>query len=125
MGITISRAAKMYDVRIRARFPNRDVSFWGQPTQIEIGPPPVLTRTGGVLKWTAVNAETECELWIDYGGGDAAAKGRIIHQTLFGTEFQLPTALPRGRYTAWVRALRSETGDLYRGRWSTAFVDSG
>ncbi|MCA9064577.1 MAG: hypothetical protein KDA96_16010 [Planctomycetaceae bacterium] len=110
-----------YDLWVRAHFANGDASLWGQPTRIEIGTPPVLSVDNGILNWSVVNGATQFELWIDYGGGALAAKARVIHYTtLTNSRFVLPSTLPRGNYTAWVRALRSETGDTYRSRWSQA-----
>ncbi|MCA9058703.1 MAG: flagellar hook-basal body complex protein [Planctomycetaceae bacterium] len=115
-------AAGTYDVWNRAHFADGDLSYWGEPIHLEIGTGPRLTLAAQLLTWEAVNGATEYELWIDYNGGEEAARIRLIHLTQYGTNFRLLASLPGGRYTAWVRALRRETGDLYRSRWSTPLV---
>jgi ELWxxDGT repeat protein len=108
-----------YRFWVRANFGSLNSSLWGEGQRIEIGPAPVLSFLNAAFSWTAGQSATHYELWIDYKGGESTARTRILNERLLtSTSFSLPSQLPKGRYQAWVRALRAEAGDVYRGRWS-------
>ncbi|MCA9063305.1 MAG: hypothetical protein KDA96_09610 [Planctomycetaceae bacterium] len=108
-------------VWIRATFADGIFSFWGPGQVIGIGPSPVMTAVNRRLSWNPVTAATHYELWVDYLGGTASARQRILHDAFMtATSLTVPGNLPQGQYRAWVRAIRAESGDLYRGFWSAA-----
>ncbi|MBL8817320.1 MAG: hypothetical protein JNL58_14940, partial [Planctomyces sp.] len=108
-----------YRVWIRATFSDGTRSLWGTGQVIDIGTAPILSYASRQLQWQPIADATHYEIWIDYTGGQGPAKNRIILQTVYSpTSYKLPSHLPPGRYSAWVRAIRSEAGEQYRGLWS-------
>ncbi len=108
-----------YQIQVRAIWADGSRSALSAMQQLIIGPAPTVTFVNGVLKWNSINAATHYELWVNYLG--TPAKQRIIYQTkILQTSYTLASSLPKGRYQAWVRAARAESGDVYTGIWSVA-----
>jgi len=110
-----------FTVWVRAHFADGSASAWGAGQGMTIGEPVRLSHEGSQLTWLPIVNATHYELWIDYAGGEQPRQPKIIHEPLLtNTHFTLPNSLPRGRYTAWVRAIRAESGEVYRSHWSSA-----
>jgi hypothetical protein len=110
-----------FKVWVRAHLTAGPLTSWSDGSMMQIGAPVALVVSGNVLSWQPAAKATHYELWIDYNGGEDARQARIVHETFyFDSNYTLPNSLPRGRYTAWVRAIRAESGELYQGRWSNA-----
>jgi ELWxxDGT repeat protein len=120
--ITNPLPAGTYRIWVRAHFSNGARSLWGDGTTLEVGPKPIVSISDRTLNWTSVRDATHYEFWIDYLKDDGS-RIRVVHRPLeTTTSFLLPQALRSGRYTAWVRAIRAESGDLYLSRWSDPVV---
>lgn len=93
--------------------------LWTAPTDIYIGGlTNLLTPTGSItdinpmFSWQPVDGAARYELWVTHAGLNA----RLIHETNLRTLTYTPTsALPKGTYRAWVRAI-SSSGEV--GPWS-------
>lgn len=108
-----------YQIQVRAIFADGSRSNLSAKQQLVIGPAPVVTIANGVLKWNSINAATHYELWVNYLG--TPVKQKIVYQpNMLRTSYTLASTLPKGRYQAWVRAVRAESGDQYKGLWSVA-----
>ncbi len=117
--VTEPLTAGTYKFWIRAHFADKTRSAWGPGQTIEIRPAPQVSIDGQNIFWTPVKAATQYELWIDFRSIDDSVQPRFIHErTLAQTAFQLPSQLGSGEYRVWVRAIRSESGSPYVGRWS-------
>ena len=112
-----------YRVWVRAWFANGSRSAWGDGLSFQTGAPVTLSYSQSRLTWTAANAATHYELWITYYGTGTAPLARVVQERyLTDTKFTLPAGLAKGRYSAWVRAVRSEASEAYTGRWSSARI---
>ena len=108
-----------YQIQVRAIFANGSRTHLSAKQQLIIGPPPVVSFANGVLNWNSINAATQYELWVNYLGTPMQAK--IVYQpNTLQTSHTLSGPLPKGRYQAWVRAVRAESGEMYKGLWSVA-----
>ena len=84
-----------------------------------IGAPVVLRVSGTTVSWSAVPSATHYELWINYDDGERTKQARIVYQAVYiQTSYTLLPPLPKGHYTAWIRAVRAEAGSLYLSAWS-------
>ena len=112
-----------YTVWVRALVTDGTRSLWGQGLRIRIGAPVALSFSQNTLLWPQANGATHYEIWITYYGTGSVPITRVVHETYFtGTRFTIPAGLAKGRYTAWVRALRSEASEVYTGLWSLPSV---
>lgn len=117
-----------YTVSIQAVFPNGGRTAPGavdsagifQPKTMTVGVAPKdVTFTSSKILWQAVNSATRYEVWINYIS-PAGNMETIFHENAYGTEMQLSANLTTrpGEYRVWIRAIRSESGEPYVGRWS-------
>ena len=110
-----------FTVWVQANLGGGKTTAWGPGYQMSIGATVVLSVAGTTVSWNAVPTATHYELWINYEGGEKAKQARIVYQeTYVQTSYTLSAPLPKGRYKAWVRAVRAEEGHLYFGAWSSA-----
>ena len=81
--------------------------------------PKSVTILRSKVTWQAVDGATRYNVSINYI--DSAGKTeRILRQDAFGTELPRSASLTNrpGEYRVWIRAIRSEAGQEYTGRWS-------
>ena len=110
-----------FTVWVRADLGGGRTTAWGPGYRMSIGASVVLNVAGTTVSWNAVPSATHFELWINYEGGEKPIQARIVYQeTYFQTSYTLSAPLPKGRYKAWVRAVRAEDGHHYFGAWSSA-----
>ncbi len=110
-----------FTVWVRADLGGGKTTAWGPGYQMSIGAAVVLNVTGTTVSWNAVPSATHYELWINYEGGEKPKQARIVYQeTYLQTSDTVSPPLPKGRYKAWVRAVRAEEGHRYFGAWSSA-----
>lgn len=110
-----------FTVWVRANLGVGKTTAWGPGNQMSIGAAVVLRVTGTTVSWNAVPSATHYELWINYEGGELSKQPRIIYQEMyFDTAYTISPPMPKGRYRAWVRAVRAEDGNRYFGVWSNA-----
>lgn len=110
-----------FTVWVRANLGGGRTTAWGPGYRMSIGASVALRVTGTTVSWNAVPSATHYELWINYEGGERAKQARIVYQeTYLQTSYTLSASLPKGRYKAWVRAVRAEDGQRYFGAWSSA-----
>ena len=110
-----------FTVWVRANLGGGRTTAWGPGYRMSIGAAVVLNVTGTTVSWNAVPSATHYELWINYEGGERAKQARIVYQETYAqTSYTLSATLPKGRYKAWVRAVRAEDGQRYFGAWSSA-----
>ena len=78
-----------------------------------------VTISNSKVSWQAVDSATRYNVWINYIDSTGKAE-RILLQDAFGTELPLSASLTQrpGAYRVWIRAVRSEAGQEYTGRWS-------
>jgi hypothetical protein len=71
------------------------------------------------VSWQTATDATKYNVWINYISPTGKTE-RIFRQNAFGTDISLPTSLTSraGEYRVWIRAIRSEAGQDYVGRWS-------
>ena len=83
------------------------------------GAPKGVVITSPRVLWQAVAGATKYDVWIDYISPTGKTE-RVFRQDSFGTEIRLPSSLTSraGEYRVWIRAIRSEAGQEYVGRWS-------
>ena len=87
-----------------------------------VGTAPVFSRTDDSIHWKAIPDATNYELWINYTDSKNVVHAKYVHlPDLFSLDYRI-AGLPKGRYTAWVRAIRYEGGARYDGRWSQLLV---
>ncbi|MEJ7591320.1 MAG: hypothetical protein WKF77_07210 [Planctomycetaceae bacterium] len=111
-----------YMIAVRALFPDGSRSTWSAAHRLSIGRAVSITAGSRKLNWDALSGATHYEVWINLLGTNPQAK--IVHQPVqLTTEFMLPATLPKGRYQAWVRAIRAEAGELYAGNWGTVLFE--
>lgn len=92
-------------VQVRARFADGSVSRWSDTVRWTYLPPPVLTTSESRVSWPSLNEVDGYELDLWANDADQQVFLRVLHFRT--TETQLDaSALPKGRYTVWVRALR-------------------
>ena len=105
-------------IQVRAIFPDGSRSSLSTAQQIFIGPAPSLTFANEKLSWNPLNGATHYELWLNYLG--TPTQRQIVYERVYlQTSYILPSTLPKGRYQAWLRAIRSENGELYPGAWTS------
>lgn len=77
----------------------------------------------GSITWNSVNGATRYEVWISFTGSSGRAE-RVLRQDAWSTSLPLPSALltRSGDYRIWVRAIRSESGQEFIGRWSDTTI---
>ncbi len=110
-----------FTVWVRAMLADGRTTAWGPGQTMVIGQPVVLSTIGSSLAWTNSPTATHYEVWINYEGGEGPKAAKILNITsLKATVLSLPTGLLKGRYRAWVRAIRQEGGSLFTGEWSKA-----
>ena len=108
-----------YQIQVRAIFADGSRTHLSAIQRLVIGPAPVVTFVNGILHWNSINGATHYELWVNYQG--TPVKPKIVYQpNTLQTSYTLPSALPKGHYQAWVRAVRAESGEQYAGLWSVA-----
>ena len=108
-----------YQIQVRAIFNGGSRTDLSAVQQLVIGPAPVVSFANGVLSWNSIKGATHYELWVNYLG--TPVKPKIVYQpNVLQTSYTLASSLPKGRYQAWVRAVRSESGETYTGLWSVA-----
>ena len=111
-----------YRIAVRALFPDGSRSTWSAAQRLSIGRAVSITAGSRKLNWDSLSGATHYEVWINLLGTNPRAK--IVHQPVqLTTEFTLPATLPKGRYQAWVRAIRAEAGEFYAGHWGTVLFD--
>lgn len=109
----------VFTVWVRAVLTDGRTTAWGPGATMTIGGTPVVSAIGTTLAWTAVATATEYEVWINYEGGAAAKRAKILHNpSLKATILTLPSDLPKGLYRAWVRAIMVDGSTSYAGPWS-------
>ena len=108
-----------YQIQVRAIFADGSRTHLSAIQRLVIGPAPVVTFVNGILHWNSINGATHYELRVNYQG--TPVKPKIVYQpNTLQTSYTLPSALPKGHYQAWVRAVRAESGEQYAGLWSVA-----
>ena len=75
--------------------------------------------TSSRVSWQTATDATKYDVWINYISPTGKTE-RIFRQDAFGTDISLPASLTSraGEYRVWIRAIRSEAGQDYVGRWS-------
>ena len=108
-----------YQIQVRAIFADGSRTALSTIQTLVIGPAPVLSISGRKLQWTAVNGATSYEVWVNYVG--TLPQRQIVYESSYvRTQLTLPTTLPKGKFKAWVRAIRAEGGETYAGLWTSA-----
>ncbi|MBL8812785.1 MAG: hypothetical protein JNM43_21650 [Planctomycetaceae bacterium] len=109
----------VFTVWVRAVLRDGRPTPWGTGQKLIIGAPVVVSITGSALAWTTSPTATQYEVWINYEGGEGPKAAKVVNDASYkSTVFALPTTLLRGRYRAWVRAIRQDGLTVYAGDWS-------
>ncbi|MCA9065294.1 MAG: hypothetical protein KDA96_19635 [Planctomycetaceae bacterium] len=120
-----------YDVWVRGFGKNSVKSPWGTPSTLRVSdaPPALISPkgpsypvlTGRQLTWIPPAGATSFDIWVDQLRADGTVlQFQIVRVTsLNPTSYQLSSALPAGRYRAWVRAIHTEPGATFTSQWST------
>ncbi|MBC7964979.1 MAG: hypothetical protein H7Z17_03555, partial [Fuerstia sp.] len=117
-----------YSVSIQASLPNGARTAPGAVNasggfvlkRMTVGAAPKgVTISPSKVTWQAVDAATRYNVSINYIDSTGKTE-RILRQDAFGTELPLTASLTSrpGEYRVWIRAIRSEAGQEYTGRWS-------
>lgn len=120
--IGVPLANKEYTVWIRAVFSNGSRSAWGRGGRLAVGTAPVLSKRNNSISWNGILDATNYELWINYTDSKNVVHAKYVHLPNQISQDYRVAGLPKGRYSAWVRAIRHEDGSRYEGRWSQQLV---
>lgn len=99
---------------VQARSNQNVYSLWSAPADLYIGgrttltaPVGSVTDTTPTFVWNAVDGARQYELWVEF----ATTQTRVVHElALTVTSFAPVSALAKGSYRVWVRAI-SSTGE--------------
>ena len=109
----------VFTVWVRAVLRDGRSTPWGTGQRLIIGAPVIVSITGSSLAWTTSPTATQYEVWINYEGGEGPKSAKVLDDASYkSTVFALPSTLLRGRYRAWVRAIRQDGLTVYAGDWS-------
>ena len=121
--------------RVSSRLPNGPVRVFviayfadgsrsgaGAGVLMTIGAAPRLQRVNGMLQWNEVPDATTYEVWVNYIAPGRSAPTAFVRSGLIPSTSLSLAELSKGRYIAWVRAIRSEAGERYTGTWSDALT---
>ena len=108
-----------FKVWVRADLGGGRTTGWGAGYTMSIGATVMPNIAGTTISWNAVPSATHYELWINYDGGERAKQAKLVYLPIYTqTTYTITAPLPKGRYTAWIRAVRAESGSLYEAAWS-------
>ena len=105
-----------------AYFADGSRSGAGAGVLMTIGAAPRLQRVNGMLQWNEVPDATTYEVWVNYIAPGRSAPTAFVRSGLIPSTSLSLAELSKGRYIAWVRAIRSEAGERYTGTWSDALT---
>ena len=108
----------VYRIWIRSHHSDGGRSVWGTGTDLTIGTAPVLSVSGTMLHWNAIDGATRYEVIVHVIDPRSSVASTYLRSTVYGsTQLTLPSG-SNGRFRAWVRAIRDEAGTQYVSRWS-------
>lgn len=107
-------------VSVRGNYSDGSRNDWSMGQRLVISGRPAISMNNGVISWVAVKAANEYEIWVDRNDDNG---NRVTRQLIYANDikelsYTLPGNLERGKYSAWVRAIRAEGGAEYNSFWS-------
>lgn len=108
-----------YRVQVREIAAANSYGLWSEPREFTVANKALITRISGqsssrpLIEWQLLAGAMKFEVWI--ASLDQPSRGTIRFTTASAVTSFRPTALPTGRYQAWVRGIAS---DETPGEWS-------
>ena len=106
-------------IAFRANYADGSRTAWSNPQTLTVTGKPTVTVVGNAVSWTAVQAATQYELWVDRidGNGNRVTRQAFYVDGIQGLTYTI-SSLPNARYSVWVRAIRAEDGLRQPSFWS-------
>jgi len=107
-----------HTVWVRAHLTNAGRSRWGSGYRLSIGAAPSVSFASRVLSWNRPQGTTSFEIVLQRQLSDGGGWTTVREDDYYFSSSLSVQSEHAGRYRFWVRALRHESGEVYKSVWS-------